>query len=147
MRNVKKYFDYRGERYWSKSIIKVRVKNNITNEICEKNGEFCYVLDDNKYVININGDSLILSMEEFYCMLVDVVCNGNTIPNIENMPEKKTLTFKDELSIDGLLLAWIWYVFIMAVAVIFKDCIGIWVLTSMIFFNYRNKKLKEAGYK
>ena len=56
-------------------------------------------------------------------------------------------TFKNELCIDGLLIAWMWYVFIMAIAVIFYDRIGIWILASVIFFNYRKKKLKEEGYK
>ena len=60
---------------------------------------------------------------------------------------QKSHTFSDELNIDGLLIAWIWYVFIMVVGSIFYDRIGIWIITSVIFFSYRNKKLKEAGYK
>ena len=61
--------------------------------------------------------------------------------------EPKKATFQEELNIDGLLIAWIWYVFIMAVATIFKGAICIWVIVSYIFFNYRKTKLKEAGYK
>ena len=59
---------------------------------------------------------------------------------------KKKATFKDELNIDGMFIAWLWYVFIMLIATIFKDNIIIWTLTSLIFFHYRKTKLKEAGY-
>lgn len=62
-----------------------------------------------------------------------------------NVPPKKA-TFKDELNIDGLLIAWIWYIFIMAVAFIFVGRFGIWTLASIVFFNYRKRKLREAGY-
>lgn len=54
-------------------------------------------------------------------------------------------TFKEELNIDGMLYAWMWYVFIMALAIIFNGREVIWVVVSIIFFSYRNKKLREAG--
>jgi hypothetical protein len=78
-----------------------------------------------------------------------MVCN-NPIPKngmyyTSNTPKQRTL--KDELNIDGLLIAWIWYIFIMVIGTIFKGNIAIWIFTSIIFFNYRNKKLREAGYK
>lgn len=56
-------------------------------------------------------------------------------------------TLKEELVDDNLLIAWIWYIFIMAVAIIFKDRIGIWILASYVFFKYRRKKLRERGFK
>lgn len=36
----------------------------------------------------------------------------------------------------------IWYVIIMLVAVIFKDCIGIWILATIVWYNsvFKNKK-------
>lgn len=61
--------------------------------------------------------------------------------------ESYKATFKDELSIDGLLIAWVWYIFIMAVGIIFYDRWLIWIFASLIFFVYRNNKLKERGYK
>jgi hypothetical protein len=61
--------------------------------------------------------------------------------------ENKKHTLTEELSVEGLFIAWIWYIFIMVVAIIFNARIGIWLLASIIFFNYRNKKLKEAGFK
>lgn len=59
----------------------------------------------------------------------------------------KEITLKEELNIDGMLIAWIWYLFIMAISIIFKGAIIIWIIASYIFFDYRKTKLKEAGYK
>ena len=56
-------------------------------------------------------------------------------------------TFKEELSIDGLFVAWIWYIFIMLVLVIFNGRILGWIVASIVFFDYRNNKLRKAGYK
>lgn len=81
------------------------------------------------------------------------VCFGKTLldksrPKVtENSNTPKKPTFKDEMNIDGMFIAWMWYVFIMAIGTIFKDNIAIWILTSIVFFNYRNRKLKEAGYR
>lgn len=60
---------------------------------------------------------------------------------------KPQYSFAAELRIDALFIAWIWYIIIMLAAVILNNCIGIWCFTSYVFFSYRKKKLKEAGYK
>ena len=56
-------------------------------------------------------------------------------------------TFKEELMDDNLLIAWIWYVFIMGISIILNDCIAIWIFASFVFFKYRHKKLRERGFK
>ena len=65
----------------------------------------------------------------------------------DRMCRKPQYSFEAELRINALFMAWVWYIIIMIIAIFFKDCIGIWCLTSYIFLNYRKKKLKEAGYK
>lgn len=65
----------------------------------------------------------------------------------ERLCRKPQYSFAAELRIDALFIAWIWYIMIMLIAVIFNECIGIWCFASYIFFSYRKKKLKEAGYK
>ena len=94
-----------------------------------------------EYVIEIYGKEYSYTENIFHRN----ICN-TTSPIYQSASNNK-LTFSDELNIDSLLMAWIWYVFIMAVGTIFYARIGIWVLASIVFFNYRNKKLKEAGYK
>ena len=56
-------------------------------------------------------------------------------------------TFKEQMDIPGLCLAFVWYIIVMFVAVIFNDRVGIWLIASLIFFSYRNNKLRKAGYK
>lgn len=43
---------------------------------------------------------------------------------------------------DAMVTKTIWYVIIMLVAVIFNDCIGIWILATIVWYNsvFNNKK-------
>ena len=152
------YFIYNGIQYneGTRLIMTDRRSLNKTNSLATFNG---FDTDTGKYHISICCRDEELSQEEFDKLYQGVWdgCYGLIKPTPESIPKhkltiqqcppQKKFTFQDELSIDGLLIAWIWYVFIMAVAVIFYDRIGIWILTSIVFFSYRNKKLKEAGYK
>ena len=61
--------------------------------------------------------------------------------------EPHKATFKDECNIDMLLIAWVWYIVIMVVGVIFYGRLVIWAVASYIFFDYRKRKLKERGFK
>lgn len=53
---------------------------------------------------------------------------------------------RDELQIDGMLIGWMWYIVLMAVATIFNGRIGLWGLISWIFFSWRAKKIEKEGY-
>lgn len=44
--------------------------------------------------------------------------------------------------VDGLPLAWMWYIFLMAISTIFKDNVGLWIFFSIVFFWYRHDKKK-----
>ena len=46
-----------------------------------------------------------------------------------------------------MLVAWVWYIFLMCITTVFMHNIIWWVLISCVFFNYRSKKLREAGFK
>lgn len=101
--------------------------------------------EKNEYNFTVDGQMYCFNRICFFRIIRDVVDVNKNEYCIDYAPKKKT--FEDELNIDGMLNAWIWYIFIMGVAIIFKDCLGIWAITSIIFFNYRNKKLKERGFK
>lgn len=103
--------------------------------------------EKDEYRFVVDGVTYCYNHFLFYRTVYNEAAQAQNTNNANHTTINKKLAFKDELNIDGLLLAWIWYVFIMVVAVIFVDRIGIWALASIIFFNYRNKKLKEAGYK
>ena len=44
-------------------------------------------------------------------------------------------------------VAWIWYIVIMAVTVIFKDRIGLWILESIVFFGWKEGIFKGGKKK
>lgn len=43
---------------------------------------------------------------------------------------------------DDMVVKTIWYVIIMLIAVIFKDCIGIWIFATIVWYNSTFKKKK-----
>ena len=141
------YFVYNGKRYNFGTIVVIKWCSNITHTVINARATFIdYNTESKEYTVEIYGNKYVYTEDKFFKVLCYVVDDDVEInKNIRREP--KSHTFTDELNIDGLLIAWIWYIFIMAVGVIFYDRIGIWILTSVIFFNYRNKKLKEAGYK
>lgn len=66
---------------------------------------------------------------------------------LESMTCIKKPTLKEELEIDGMLIAWVWYIFLMGITLIFNGFALYWLFFSIIFGMYRSKKLKEEGYK
>ena len=141
MRNERRYFVFNGEQYYTGTVIRLKVYDNMARQYLEKDVTFFYVLDDNRYVVGGSNTSMVLSTTDFFNALVKVVnIPSPTLKSCENTHRR--LTFIEELGIEGMLAAWIWYIFIMLVAVIFNDCIIIWISASLIFFNYRNRKIK-----
>ena len=140
------YFIYNGKKYNSGTIIIVDHFCICACKLYRAKAEFLYYdTEEDKYAYKIYGEVIIDKGDNFKKNFHGVYDKNAVKPMINTTP--KIPTFKDELNIDGLFLAWLWYVFIMVVAIIFYDRILIWILESIIFFNYRNKKLKEAGYK
>lgn len=45
--------------------------------------------------------------------------------------------------IDGLPLAWSWYIFLMVITTVFKGQIIAWIFYSIVFFRYRSKKVNS----
>lgn len=139
-----KYFVYKGKKYNSGTIIIIRWGCTFSRTVMNAQATFIeHDLLNDQYVVEVYGKEHLYSEKQFYSVLCMVVANNK----VDTAKEPKEYKIRNELSIDGLLIAWIWYIFIMVVGAIFYDRIGIWILASVIFFNYRNKKLKEAGYK
>lgn len=137
------YFVYKDRQYNAGDLVPFRFFDCRVGKSYETKVKFLYYNTETKeYFVEVYGKEYSYAENIFYKNMC-----GTTSPRAPAASSNNQHTFSDELNIDGLLIAWIWYVFIMAVGVIFYDRIGIWILTSIIFFNYRNKKLKEAGYK
>lgn len=139
------YFEYQGERYntgdtfymfWYGSNVGI---SNPTKAIF-----ISYDTETKIYTFKPNGCAETNFPEDIFLKSLCL----RTRPNDQNKPkEPRKATIIDELNIDGMITAWLWYIFVMVAGVIIKDCIILWVFTSIIFFNYRNKKLREAGFK
>lgn len=141
------FFICNDTKYSSGTMIRINHLNCITYKLNIVEAKFIsYDTCTDEYEIEIDNDIFKYESKRFYRLLCGIV--GNNINNGTFVcQDKSKLTFSKELEIDGLFLAWIWYIFIMLVAIIFKDVILIWILASYIFFDYRKNKLKEAGYK
>ena len=144
---IDNYFVYNGVKYYSGTIIKIK-RFGTTKEAVFLG----HNTDINQYMVRFDASNVVFYRSDaFNKDIVEITnqSNGNFIDWTQSENERlhPKLTMEREMSTDGMILAWIWYILIMLVAVIFKDRIGIWALASIIFFNYRNKKLKERGFK
>lgn len=143
---VQEYFIHNGRKYNAGTVIVIQQFNIYSCSLCDTKAIFQYYdTDKNMYAFKIDNKTEFCSEQDFKKLfrgIYEEICNPKFCCS-----QPKEWSFKRELEIEGVLLAWIWYVFIMAVALIFNDRIGIWILTSVVFFSYRNRKLKEAGYK
>lgn len=141
------YFVYNGKKYDAGTVVTINRKGY------EEDVTFYYVANG-IYIFRAygSGEHIMYSPDTLAQVIVAIT---NKIDNNflnwkidhERLCRKPQYSFSAELRIDVLFLAWICYIITMVIAIIFKDCIGIWCLASYIFFSYRNKKLKEAGYK
>lgn len=138
------YFVHNGRQYNTGELIPFRFFDYRVGRSYDTQVKFLYYDTETKeYFIEVYGKEYNYTENLFYRNMYNVASPRAPAANVNNNKH----TFSDELNIDGLLIAWIWYVFIMLVSIVFHDRIGIWILASIIFFNYRSKKLKEAGYK
>lgn len=91
------------------------------------------------YTINSGGCRHITHDEYFWDHFVSVTDKKNESAHIPILKTKK------DSDIDGLFLGWLWYIFLMAISVIFKGAIAWWIFISVVFFSWRSKKIKEEG--
>lgn len=138
------YFDYKGRRYPCGTILNLQMTcNKVQKDVFE-----CCIPEKKMYKLYYNKSWY--SEESFYNMIVEVT----------NERDKKYLAYKQkeilntkltlgkEINcIDGLGLAWLWYVFLMAISFIFNGFYIYWIYWSVLFFMYRNHKFKQQGYR
>lgn len=149
------YFVYKDVKYYSGTEILIKQNDVITGRLCNKKATFLYHNTEwNTYAFKINGHTCVYPQKDFFNVFVgvtDCITHEQDATDIMNrhvcIQNHNKYTLSKELNIDGLFIAWTWYIFIMLAAIFFNARIGIWLLASVIFFNYRNKKLKEAGLK
>lgn len=123
-----------GKRYYTGAVF-------IVNHFGQKTEAafICYDTDRSKYIFKINN---CICCETHSSLQRKLISSTNKFNGKVHMPETKT---KKDFEIGGLLLGWMWYIFLMVISAIFKDAIGLWILISVVFFSYRSKKIKEEG--
>lgn len=139
----KDYVIYKGARYNSGDKINILWYTHGCKNAYNYTGTFVDCDEEkDEYRFIVDGHTYCFNKICFYRTIINEPIQDK---NIKNVPRKATMT--EELNIEGMLIAWIWYIFIMCIAVIFYGRIGIWILASVVFFNYRRRKLNERGYK
>lgn len=138
------YVIYKGEKYNSGDVMQIvwytqgcKKAHNYTGvflDCDEDKDEYRFIVDGQTYCFN----------KTCFCKIIKSHSSSEEKNDCAEKNEKQTKFF-DELNIDGMLIAWIWYIFIMVIASIFYARIGIWTLASVVFFKYRNKKIKKGG--
>lgn len=146
------YFIYKGKRYEYGTIVKLQYRD-ITEAIfivCDPEEDYYMFAFKNenckdgyyncRYTKRDLQDQMIEITDKIDTNYIE--CNP-----LQSVREINTLTFKEELSIDGIFIAWIWYIVLMAITLIFNEFYLYWIVISVCFFAYRSKKIKEEGYK
>jgi hypothetical protein len=72
----------------------------------------------------------------------EFVCVTDVVNNETNMPKEKHMKDRDIIS---LRCGWLGYVFLMAIATIFKGNISLWFLISVCFYIWRCDKIQKEG--
>lgn len=149
------YFNYNGVMYYKGTVMLVRNYLGREEKVIFKhynsdNNLYCYcgcIRYDETYMYEKQFYNSIISILEpkSFQELVDATW-GNTnmsandvVKSIDNGNKLK------DTQIDGLTLAWMWYIFLMAISLIFNARLGLWILISVIFFSYRSNKIKKEG--
>lgn len=128
------YFVSNGVKYYTGSIF---ITNNMGKH--DEATFICYDTDINKYVYSIKECMYYIDDRSFWRTFISVTDKTN---KNAHMPVVKT---KRDFEICGMALGWVWYIFLMAVSTIFNGAVFLWLLISIVFFHWRDKKIKEEG--
>lgn len=150
---IRNYFEYNGNKYYSGTGLYVKPIQLQPSWVDKQKVTFLGYNDEARLFAVLTEDMKTYWYPDAKFNNIFIGLSGENNYKHQNWVQEKNgmlnskATFSDELNIDGMLIAWMWYIFIMLVSIIFKECIGVWIFASVVFFNYRKKKLKERGYK
>lgn len=131
---MQNYFIVNGKKYYSGSIFILNCNGK------QMEASFiCYDPERTRYIYKINGRNYNVLEQTFKNNFITIT---DKIDSRVSAPAMKT---KRDRDISGLPLGWLWYIFLMLISVIFKGAICIWIFISIVFFNWRSKKIKEEG--
>lgn len=136
------YFYFNGEQYGNGTIVKIHQ---------DKRDRFDYYTNIIFKGYNYNDDNLYhfgslydkwkdycITQDELYLYIEKIEKACSSLP-LQNAFEKIHPS-----NIEGIVAAWMWYIFIMIFAVFINGIISTiitWVIASYIFWKWRNKKI------
>lgn len=142
------YFMHNGKRYEPGTILKIKPYCKAEELYFE-----WYVPESDLYVFEYIGPHGRVGvgmrgteLQQYLICVTDEVDQCVARKHAMRMENNK-LTFTKELEIDGMLIAWLWYIVLMAVTLLFNGFYFYWAIISFCFFIYRYGKLVEEGYK
>ena len=143
-----KYFEdftYNGEKYYLNTIVKLSddakrflgaeslysqvIQHEITNVNKERWG----------YVVRKQSNKI---WHVFTTVPPDQLIEEIVTPAAEKKEPKQQEYFKDN-QVPEVIQMWVYYILAMCVSIIFNDRIMLWVIFSVLFFAYREEKLKK----
>lgn len=128
------YIVINGKQYYTGTVFMLDFRGKVQEAVF-----ICAIPEPNRVVCKISDMRWILSAKDFNKSFVEIT---NKMDSSVRAPVKKTMK---DCEIDGLFIGWLWYIFLMAISTIFKDAIGLWIFISVVFFTWRDKKIKEEG--
>ena len=145
------HFSYNGKLYNTGTVVIIKSFNRFGNP-CTKEVSFMYQdVERERVIFKTEGVICHYPKDQFYNVLIAVADNidNQVVGEVKQRIQKENTgpTVQDELNIDGLFIAWVWYIIIMVVSGLFNDRILAWTGASIIFFHYRKEKLRKAGFK
>jgi hypothetical protein len=128
------YIIVNGAKYYTGTVFVINFNNKI-----QEAAFVCSVPKTNRILCKLADTRWWINTDDFRKRIIDIT---NKVDQSVHMPVTKTM--KDS-EIDGLFIGWLWYIFLMTISTLFYDRIGLWIFISVVFFNWRAKKIKEEG--
>lgn len=148
------YFMYKGRKIETGTVLKIRPWHSCIGEAHVEEITFEWYVPESdlyvfKYTSTYGTKGVGIHGDEFKKIFIAPTnkMNEYVVRDHKMRMESNKLTFGKELQIDGMFIAWLWYIVLMAVTFIFNGFYLYWAVISICFFIYRYGKLKDEGYK
>lgn len=139
-RKCTNYFIADGKKYYTGTVFKTKYDGEATF-VC------LYDLRGTQYMNHVYVIYRLASAEgerwtPMELFANEFVCVTGAVDSEAQMPRTRHIP---DSQIPGMALGWMWYIFLMAIATIFKENVGLWILISVVFFGWRHNKIQEEG--
>lgn len=140
---AKKYMKFKGEYYDVGTIAKIKGRSGpVLAKFCgwKYDDRGCFELIDDKLFGLYDTYNRAGVMD--YCIEIVVPIKPN-LQSMEEIIDKNSIYNIEKPPSWDIEVAWIWYIVIMAIAIIFKDRLMIWTIVTAIFLLWKNGLLNN----